>query len=267
MIPQVGTAIEDPECTDPPARSQDPEQDRERLFERISELLTRISEYRPLVLFLDDLQWADAASLKLLHYVASSCQDSPVLLVGAYRTEEAEDRTGRDAHPLLDMSRRLGREGLARTIHLSRLTEVEVKELLVHLLPGETVDPDLAERLFRETRGNALFVLELVALLKQDGTLVEEGGVWRLEGRAGTGSIPARVRDVLARRVDRLPEDARDILEWAAGHALPSGVMAEQVHPYTNEPLSVSPLTWSHATLVLTVHEYLARQREIRQDQ
>jgi GH15 family glucan-1,4-alpha-glucosidase len=49
-----------------------------------------------------------------------------------------------------------------------------------------------------------------------------------------------------------------DILDWAAAHALPSGVMAEQVHPYTNVPLSVSPLTWSHATLVMTVREYLA---------
>jgi oligosaccharide amylase len=62
------------------------------------------------------------------------------------------------------------------------------------------------------------------------------------------------------------PEDlepALDILHWAANHTLPSGVMAEQVHPYTNEPLSVSPLTWSHATLVTAVREYLARQAQI----
>ncbi len=55
-------------------------------------------------------------------------------------------------------------------------------------------------------------------------------------------------------------QPALDILKWVASHALPSGVMAEQVHPFTNVPLSVSPLTWSHATLVLTVGEYLARQ-------
>jgi len=57
---------------------------------------------------------------------------------------------------------------------------------------------------------------------------------------------------------------ALDILNWAADHALPSGVMAEQVHPHTNAPLSVSPLTWSHATLVMTVREYMARRREKR---
>jgi GH15 family glucan-1,4-alpha-glucosidase len=55
-------------------------------------------------------------------------------------------------------------------------------------------------------------------------------------------------------------QPALEILDWAAAHALPSGVMAEQVHPYTNAPLSVSPLTWSHATLVATVQEYLAKR-------
>jgi GH15 family glucan-1,4-alpha-glucosidase len=55
-------------------------------------------------------------------------------------------------------------------------------------------------------------------------------------------------------------QPALAILDWAAAHALPSGVMAEQVNPYTNAPLSVSPLTWSHATLVMTVLEYLARR-------
>jgi glucoamylase len=58
-------------------------------------------------------------------------------------------------------------------------------------------------------------------------------------------------------------EPAMELLNWAAAHALPSGVMAEQVHPYTNEPLSVSPLTWSHAALVLAVREYLSKQKAI----
>jgi GH15 family glucan-1,4-alpha-glucosidase len=50
---------------------------------------------------------------------------------------------------------------------------------------------------------------------------------------------------------------ARFLIEWAAQHALPSGVMAEQLHPYTGEPLSVSPLTWSHAAYAATVLDYL----------
>ena len=57
---------------------------------------------------------------------------------------------------------------------------------------------------------------------------------------------------------------ALDFLQWAADHALPSGVLAEQVHPFTNEPLSVSPLTWSHAEVVSTVVAYVARLHELK---
>jgi oligosaccharide amylase len=57
---------------------------------------------------------------------------------------------------------------------------------------------------------------------------------------------------------------AVDILDWVADHTLRSGVMAEQVHPYTNEPVSVSPLTWSHATLVMTVEEYLKKRAHLK---
>jgi len=54
-----------------------------------------------------------------------------------------------------------------------------------------------------------------------------------------------------------------ELIEWAAQRALPSGVMAEQLHPYTGEPLSVSPLTWSHASYVRVVREYLDRTAQL----
>jgi glucoamylase len=57
---------------------------------------------------------------------------------------------------------------------------------------------------------------------------------------------------------------ALPIFEWAAGHALPSGVLAEQVHPYTNQPISVSPLTWSHATVVSTAVKYLEKLEQLQ---
>ncbi len=62
---------------------------------------------------------------------------------------------------------------------------------------------------------------------------------------------------------EELRSSALPIIEWVADHALPSGVLAEQVHPDTNEPLSVSPLTWSHASVVITVLDYLERMQEL----
>ncbi|HEY9716447.1 MAG TPA: glycoside hydrolase family 15 protein [Trichormus sp.] len=67
--------------------------------------------------------------------------------------------------------------------------------------------------------------------------------------------------DIAAARSHEDLREAARILEWVAEHALPSGVLAEQVHPYTNEPLSVSPLTWSHATFITVVMDYLEKQR------
>ena len=52
-------------------------------------------------------------------------------------------------------------------------------------------------------------------------------------------------------------------MQWVTDHALPSGVLAEQVHPFTNAPLSVSPLTWSHATFVTAVQEYLEKREQV----
>ncbi len=66
----------------------------------------------------------------------------------------------------------------------------------------------------------------------------------------------------MAARPEHL-QPAIDLLSWAAERALPSGVLAEQVHPYTGEPLSVSPLTWSHATYVTAVLELLDRRSEM----
>lgn len=67
-----------------------------------------------------------------------------------------------------------------------------------------------------------------------------------------------------AKTAAELKAGAIPILEWAASHALESGVLAEQVHPYTNEPLSVSPLTWSHATVVSTAIKYLEKLEELQ---
>ena len=65
--------------------------------------------------------------------------------------------------------------------------------------------------------------------------------------------------DFLADRAETETDvaSAVELMQWVADHALPSGVLAEQVHPVTGEPLSVSPLTWSHATFVATVHRVL----------
>jgi GH15 family glucan-1,4-alpha-glucosidase len=107
----------------------------------------------------------------------------------------------------------------------------------------------------------------------------EVGGIARYEGD-GYHKVTDQTRDVpgnpwlictlwLAQwyiakaRTPKELQEALPILEWVASRALPSGVLAEQVHPLTNQPLSVSPLTWSHATFVSTVLEYVNKAGEV----
>jgi len=107
----------------------------------------------------------------------------------------------------------------------------------------------------------------------------EVGGIARYEGD-GYHRVTDNIKDVpgnpwfictlwiaqwyiaRAEKVEELKE-AIPVLEWVASRALPSGVLAEQVHPYSDQPLSVSPLTWSHAAFVTTVLEYLKKLEEI----
>lgn len=69
---------------------------------------------------------------------------------------------------------------------------------------------------------------------------------------------------IAAAQTDQDLKEAVDLLRWTMSHALPSGVLAEQVHPFTGEPLSVSPLTWSHSTFVKVVQEYLSKLKQFR---
>ena len=78
----------------PPEPLGDAALERTRLFEAVSRLVERIAAERPVVLLVDDLQWADAASLELLHYVARSLGTRRVLLLGAYRLDEARTHPG-----------------------------------------------------------------------------------------------------------------------------------------------------------------------------
>ena len=109
-----------------------------------------------------------------------------------------------------------------------------------------------------------------------EDVLRTDGGVSRFEYDGymrGDGETPSNswfictlwlAEYYIARSKDlKILENALSILEWTVDNALPSGVLAEQLNPVTGEPVSVSPLTWSHSTFVATVQSYLTKMREI----
>lgn len=168
---------------------------RFRLFDAITSVLARAADAAPLVVLLDDLHWADHASLRLLEFVAQAVRDAHVLVVGTCR--DVEMRRSPDGPRVL--------ESLARTserISLGGLTEADVGRLVAERVPA-TVPPDLITAIHRASDGNPFFVGEFVRLLRLREGVLPHG-------------VPEGVRDVVRRRLEPLSPGARELLAVAA---------------------------------------------------
>ncbi|MBV9279090.1 MAG: AAA family ATPase [Chloroflexi bacterium] len=186
-----------------------PEMVRARLFASFAALLAHLSQTRPLLLVLDNLQVADEASLGLLQYLARAASDHRWLVVGTYREEEL---VAGSMGPSVLTS--LPREELARHIALGRLARRDVDQLVYNLLPAAP-DPALLHRVHALSLGNPLFVHEL---LRAEGEREGREGTESLGGAPPTtaGSSPRGVRQLVAARLARLGPDVRRVLTLAA---------------------------------------------------
>jgi len=186
------------------------------LFETIRQVLTSLGQKQPLLLFVDDLQWASAATLRLLHYLARNIQAAPILQVGTYREEDIQQETGAEPHPLQEVMRRMSREHLFEHLALSPLTREQSDALVRHVLPGAPEDAEFLARVYAETEGNPFFILEALRMWQEEGQLVYTEAGWRLIGKPEEMRVPQRVHDVITRRLQRLDEASREILDVAA---------------------------------------------------
>ncbi|MFC7024131.1 ATP-binding protein [Promicromonospora thailandica] len=172
-----------------------------RLFETVVALVAHVSACRPVVIAVDDLQWADNASLQLFGHLSSRLPPG-VLLLGAVRD--------RAPVPCADLARILAAVSRSPGHHRLRIGPLGVHDVaeLVRLETGQVPDPDAARALHLRTDGNPFFVQELARLAAGAGPLTQEA-----VARAG---IPATVRDVVRDRMAGLDGDATRLLEIAA---------------------------------------------------
>jgi predicted ATPase/signal transduction histidine kinase/ActR/RegA family two-component response regulator len=170
----------------------------------------------PLILFLDDLQWADAATLRLLALMMNDPNVVYLLIVGAYRDNEVDA-----AHPLAQTLDRLQSEHVAiERIALGPLSSDHVSQLLADTLPRSTGDRRaLAELVVAKTEGNPFFVNQFLRTLDQDGLLyfdrAARGWRWDLAAIQALG-ITDNVVDLMITRIRRLPAPTQNVLELAA---------------------------------------------------
>jgi DNA-binding SARP family transcriptional activator/DNA-binding transcriptional ArsR family regulator len=201
----------------PPLPKLGPDQQRQRLVEGLCRLVLALGEVTPHVLILDDLQWADESTLAVLHSLVQRLSESRVLIVGAYRSAEARARP-----ELWEALQALDRAGEHPRLLLARLTVEQTGELVRRGLGLIDQAPRFERRLYQETAGNPLFVLETLRALHDEGLLYrDEDGDWSTPwDQAASGyatmPLPSGVQEIVGQRLSRLNADERALLEVAA---------------------------------------------------
>ncbi|MEJ2748121.1 MAG: adenylate/guanylate cyclase domain-containing protein [Anaerolineae bacterium] len=164
------------------------------------------------LMFLEDLHWADSASLDLLTYLATICREAPLIFFCLTRPSLFEEREGW-------MKERVGETAVPQTtLHLTPLTEAESRQLVADIL-RKLPDPptELCNLVVQRAEGNPFYVEELIKVFIEDGIILVEDDKWQLRStQLNSIRIPSTLTGVLQARLDRLSELERATLQRAA---------------------------------------------------
>ncbi|MHB8645570.1 MAG: helix-turn-helix transcriptional regulator [Thermomicrobiales bacterium] len=181
------------------------------LFHDVQDFLTALAAHGPLLLVLDDLHWADPASLDLLRFLARALAPLPILMLVTYRADELTRR-----HPLYALLPVLERESGATRLDLRRLSPEAVGTLVAARYPTSAADADrLVGYLHTRAAGNAFFTIQLLRALAEGDVLRPADGGWTVGDLSGL-RVPLALRQVIDGRLARLGDAAQELLGVAA---------------------------------------------------
>jgi tetratricopeptide (TPR) repeat protein len=190
---------------------KDPEEERYRLLQGVSEFLSNAANVQPMLVVLEDLHDADKGTLEMLTHVSRSLAGARLLIVGTYRDVEV-DRS----HPLSAALAELRRVSTYERVLLRGLNADEVRRMM-ESITGESVPWGLAEAVHRQTEGNPLFVQEVVRYLAEEGLIARKEGRWRpTRDTPLEMSIPEGLRDVIGKRLSLLSPECNQLLTVAS---------------------------------------------------
>lgn len=188
---------------DEPLRHVEPEQMRRQLFAAVRAIFEQRLSRTPLLLVIEDLHWADAASLEAVSFVLDRTENSPLMLLTTQRPDADLDRL-KPGHTSLT------------ALRLAPLSEADGRRLLAAFFGADELHQALAGRILARAGGNPLFIEEIVRGLIDVSAKQQVGSAWRVVEREAAADIPVTIEAMLLGRVDRLPPDARRLLRHAA---------------------------------------------------
>jgi DNA-binding SARP family transcriptional activator len=197
LVPELSPTLPERQQTD-----EDPDTDRQRLFEGVASLLRAMPT--PVVLVLDDLQWADIPSLLLVRHLARHTDTGRLLLIATFRDDETDNNN------LVEMMNRLAREQTAEQVALVGLTENEIENLIPTIARAAVLSDvlPLTQPLHEYTGGNPFFVIEIMRVFNESGV--------DMAGSELSDLVPARVRDLVGEQLARLDATTTSLLQTAA---------------------------------------------------
>jgi len=193
--------------------------DQSALFAQVTNVLAAMSAAHPLLLLLDDLQWADKGSVGLLFHLGRRLENAPILIVGAYRPEEITLIQDGELHRLQELVTEFKRLFGDTALDLTQADAVAGRQFVDRLLDTEPnrLSADFRTTLHQHTGGHPLFTAELLRAMQERGDLVrDKAGLWTESQELDWRTLPARVGAVIEKRLQRLDPDLRSLLAVAS---------------------------------------------------
>ncbi len=200
-------------------RAGTPDIEQRNLFEQYVRVLKSVAIEHPVVIILDDMQWADGASLNLLFHLGRRLEGERILILGAYRPEEVALGRGDSPHPLEKVLAEFKRQFGDFEVDLGKTIADESRQFVDAYLDSEQnrLSSDFRAALLAHTEGHPLFTVELLRNLQERGDIIQDSDrKWVETGELDWSVLPARVEGVIEERIGRLEDDLKDTLTVAS---------------------------------------------------
>lgn len=232
-----------------------PPSSQERLKRELLALVDEVTRDRPLVIFIDDIHWADVSTVDLLAYLGSRCATTQLLLLLTYRPTEL--LLGQ--HPFAAARLELQRQGVCREIPLGFLSRSKVAHYLELTYPGAPFPTNFVDAIHSRTEGNPLFLVDVLRYLRDRGVLTEQDGNWSLARAVPDllSELPESVRGMIQKKIAQASDADRRLLSAASVQGYEFDALV------TADVLGEDPADVEERLEVLDrVHRLVTRRRE-----